>query len=252
MPGVGPAVARLALDLLSGAQPDFSALAAFAAPAAAKDCWSQFTTLMHELARSREWKAEIERLRKWYDPLLAARYDNAHTRLGDLDQLERIATRHATRVAFLTDLALDPPEAAGAQAGPPLKDEDWLILSTIHSAKGQEWRAVYVLNVVDGCIPSDLATGTTAEIEEERRLLYVAMTRARDDLVLMQPMRYYVRGQRVGSDPHVYAPRSRFITDADVAAFDIVAPPAASTAVNDDVNGPRVDLKSAMRRMWTS
>jgi DNA helicase-2/ATP-dependent DNA helicase PcrA len=250
MPGIGPAVARRALDLLKGGKDDFSALTAFAPPAAARDYWPALAALMRELAGSKEWKAEIERLRLWYDPLLAIRYESAHTRLGDLDQLERIATQHPSRVGFLTDLALDPPEAVGAEAGPPLKDEDWLILSTIHSAKGQEWRAVYVLNVVDGCIPSELATETSAEIEEERRLLYVAMTRARDDLVLMQPMRYYVRGQRSGSDKHVYAPRSRFIADADVAAFDVVTPPAPAATAHDEVAGARVDLKAAMRRMW--
>ncbi len=250
MPGVGPAAARRALDLLAGGTGDFSALAKFAAPAAAQEYWPALVNLMRELAASKEWKAEIERLRLWYDPLLALRYESAHTRLGDLDQLERIATRHPSRIEFLTDLALDPPEAVGAEAGPPLKDEDWLILSTIHSAKGQEWRAVYVLNVVDGCIPSDLATDTSAEIEEERRLLYVAMTRARDDLVLMQPMRYYVRGQRSGSDKHVYAPRSRFVAEEDIAAFDVVTPPAPAATAQDEVAGPRVDLKAAMRSMW--
>ena len=99
-------------------------------------------------------------------------------------------------------------------------DEDWLVLSTIHSAKGQEWRAVFILNVVDGCIPSDLATGTPEEIDEERRLLYVAMTRARDDLVLMQPLRFFMRGQARGGDAHVFAPRSRFIAECDLDAFE--------------------------------
>jgi len=121
----------------------------------------------------------------------------------------------------------------------------------MHSAKGQEWRAVYVLNVVDGCVPSDLATGTPEEIEEERRLLYVAMTRARDELVLVQPMRYYVRGQASGSDRHVYAARSRFITDGDLDAFELITP--ASRAAEADASigvSPRVDLRMAMRRMW--
>ena len=251
MPGVGPAAARRGLELFAGGKQDFAALAAYKPPAAAQEHWPALAMLMRELAASREWKAEIERLRRWYDPLLALRYESAHTRLGDLDQLERIATRHPSRIAFLTDLALDPPEAVGAEAGPPLKDEDWLILSTIHSAKGQEWRAVYVLNVVDGCIPSDLATETSAEIEEERRLLYVAMTRARDDLVLMQPMRYYIRGQRSGADKHVYAPRSRFVAESDIAAFDVVSPPPdASPGCAQDVPAPRIDLKQAMRNMW--
>jgi superfamily I DNA/RNA helicase len=86
---------------------------------------------------------------------------------------------------------LDPPDATSDKSGVPLRDEDYLILSTIHSAKGQEWKSVFVLNVVDGCIPSDLATGTSVEIEEERRLLYVAMTRAKDDLHLLVPQRFF-------------------------------------------------------------
>ena len=89
---------------------------------------------------------------------------------------------HFAVFSALADEGDDPPDATSDQSGPPLLDEDYLILSTIHSAKGQEWRSVHVLNVVDGCIPSDLGTGSTHELEEERRLLYVAMTRARDDL----------------------------------------------------------------------
>ena len=135
----------------------------------------------------------------------------------------------------------------------PLKDEDWLVLSTIHSAKGQEWRAVFVLNVVDGCIPSDLATGTPEEIDEERRLLYVAMTRARDDLVLMQPLRFYIRGQARGGNAHVFAPRSRFIADADLDAFELVGGRPYLRGRRGDGRAPpsaSIDLKTQMREMW--
>ena len=110
-------------------------------------------------------------------------------------QLEQIAAGYPSRERFLTELTLDPPDATSDQAGVPLLDEDYLILSTIHSAKGQEWKSVFVLNVVDGCIPSDLGTGTTAEIEEERRLLYVAMTRAKDSLHLIVPQRFFTHQQ---------------------------------------------------------
>ena len=102
----------------------------------------------------------------------------------------------------------------------PLLDEDYLILSTIHSAKGQEWKSVYLLNVVDGCIPSDLGTGTSAEIEEERRLLYVAMTRAKDDLHLVVPQRFFVHGQHAQGDRHLYAPRTRFIPEKLLGLFE--------------------------------
>ena len=117
-------------------------------------------------------------MRRWYEPHLERLHDDAAARAADLAQLEQIAASYRTREQFLTDLTLDPPSATSDEAGAPLLDEDYLILSTIHSAKGQEWKSVFVLNAVDGCIPSDLATGIADEIEEERRLLYVAMTRA--------------------------------------------------------------------------
>src|SRR5213595_4233558 len=122
-------------------------------------------------------------------------YEDAVLRQADLAQLAQIASSYPGRERFLTELTLDPPDATSDQAGVPLLDEDYLILSTIHPAKGQEWKSVYVRNVVDGCIPSDLGAGTTAEIEEERRLLYVAMTRARDDLHLLVPQRFFTHGQ---------------------------------------------------------
>jgi DNA helicase-2/ATP-dependent DNA helicase PcrA len=252
MPGVGPAVARSALSKIDGSNNGFSALGSARIPPAARESWTPLVTLMDELAASRDWLSEIERLRLWYDPLLEMRYDSPRTRLNDLDQLAHIARVHPSRGAFLTDLALDPPDACGGEAGAPVKDEDWLILSTIHSAKGQEWDAVYVLNVVDGCIPSDLAAGTPEEIEEERRLLYVAMTRARNHLALVQPLRFMVRGQSPGGDRHVYAPRSRFLQEADLDAFDIVRQPdAAQSAAHARPLVPvTVDLKAAMRQMW--
>jgi DNA helicase-2/ATP-dependent DNA helicase PcrA len=120
----------------------------------------------------------------------------------------------------MTELTLDPPDATSDQAGVPLLDEDYLILSTIHSAKGQEWTSVFVLNTVDGCLPSDLATGSTPQIEEERRLLCVAMTRARDQLHLVVLQRFYTHGQRSTGDRHVYAQRTRFIPDSILEHFE--------------------------------
>ena len=149
------------------------------------------------------------------------------TRAGDLEALERIAASFASRERFLSELTLDPPDATSDEAGPPLRDEDYLILSTIHSAKGQEWRSVFVLNCVDGCIPSDLATGSSEEIEEERRLLYVAMTRARDELTLVVPQRFYVHGQPKNGDRSVFAGRTRFIPPPLLKHFDRQTWPAA-------------------------
>jgi len=156
-----------------------------------------------------------------------------------------------SRDRFLSELTLDPPDATSDEAGPPLRDEDYLILSTIHSAKGQEWKSVFVLNCVDGCIPSDLATGSSEEIEEERRLLYVAMTRARDELTLITPQRFYVHGQPKRGDRHVFASRTRFIPPPLLKHFDRQAwPKAAPEPATKASEGPRVDLAARMRAMW--
>jgi superfamily I DNA/RNA helicase len=116
-------------------------------------------------------------------------------RAADVAQLGQIAAGYRSRERFLTELTLDPPDATSGRAGADLKDEDYTVLSTIHSAKGQEWRIVRILNAVDGCIPSDRATGTSEEIEEERRLLYVAMTRAKDELDVIVPQRFFTHQQ---------------------------------------------------------
>ena len=166
-------------------------------------------------------------------------------------QLEQIASGYASRERFLTELTLDPPDATSDQAGVPLLDEDYLILSTIHSAKGQEWKQVLVLNVVDGCIPSDLGVGTSAEMEEERRLLYVAMTRAKDDLHLIVPQRFFTHNQSAQGDRHLYATRTRFIPEALLQLFERTSwPKAAEAAARAAGQGPRIDLAARMRDRW--
>ncbi len=158
---------------------------------------------------------------------------------------------YVSRERFLTELTLDPPDATSDQAGVPLLDEDYLILSTIHSAKGQEWRAVFMLNVVDGCIPSDLGTGSTPELEEERRLLYVGMTRARDNLTLITPQRFFTHGQNAQGDRHVYASRTRFIPATLLQFFETASWPKISAAANEQSSRQvRVDIGARMRSMW--
>ena len=151
--------------------------------------------------------------------------------------------RRPSRERFLSDLTLDPPQATGAEAGSPHLDEDYLVLSTIHSAKGQEWDSVFVLSIADGCIPSDLATGTPGEIEEERRLLYVAMTRAKNVLALVHPLRFYVRQQSRCGDRHLYTPRTRFIPDAILDRFARVTSDLASGAAT--TVGPRSPARAS-------
>ena len=198
------------------------------------------------------WPSEIDLICRWYEPHLERKYEDAQSRLADLIQLQQIALSYPSRERFLTELTLDPPEATSAQAGSPLLDEEYLILSTIHSAKGQEWTTVSVLNVVDGCIPSDMATGSSVEIEEERRLLYVAMTRAKDQLHLMVPQRFYTHGQRSTGDRHVYASRSRFIPEPLLEHFECMAWPKSSAESDRSgaSNWQPIDIRSRLKSMW--
>jgi DNA helicase-2/ATP-dependent DNA helicase PcrA len=248
LPGVGPGQARKILERIAPEAAPLQALAGLPAPAKSGESWGLLVEALRALST---WPEDIGRARQWYAPHLERLHEDSATRQIDLVQLEQIAASYSTREKFLTELTLDPPDATSAEAGIPLRDEDYLILSTIHSAKGQEWKSVFVLNVVDGCIPSDLATGTEPEIEEERRLLYVAMTRAKDHLRLITPQRFFTHGQHRGGDRHVYAARSRFIPTDMLGSFDTIGWPAAPA---DGVRGPvsltRVDLGSRMRGMW--
>jgi len=249
VPGIGPANAARILDRL--AVPDPAAMLLIYAPPRASAEWKGFVTLFEALfSRASPWPAEFEQVRRWYQPHLERLHDDAAVRAADLAQLEQIAASYRTREQFLTDLTLDPPSASSDEAGAPLLDEDYLILSTIHSAKGQEWKSVFVLNAVDGCIPSDLATGSTDEIEEERRLLYVAMTRAKDQLDVMVPQRFYTHGQASGGDRYVHALRTRFIPTSVAKHFDQRVWPSAQHGASGAQPQAQVDVTARMRAMW--
>lgn len=252
LPGVGPTSAQRILDRAAEAADPLSAIVDSAPPPRAGGDWTAFVDALRALrARNAGWPGEIGLARAWYDPHLDRLHEDAVTRRADLLQLEQIASGYPNRERFLTELTLDPPDATSDQAGPPHRDEDYLILSTIHSAKGQEWKSVFVLNAVDGCIPSDLGTGSSAEIEEERRLLYVAMTRARDDLHLVVPQRFFTHGQAAHGDRHVYAARTRFIPKHLLGLFAQTSwpkfEPAAQARAAPQV---RVDVAARMRQMW--
>jgi DNA helicase-2/ATP-dependent DNA helicase PcrA len=251
LPGLGPAHARRVQAWLEGMGCDFAVLGGRDVPTAARADWPAFCELMCRLRRgTTDWHGQLGMVRAWYAPHLERLYDAAHARAADLEQLEQLAVHYPTRERFLSELTLDPPDAVGDEASDPYLDEDYLVLSTIHSAKGQEWDVVYVLNVVDGCIPSDMATGTPEEVEEERRLLYVAMTRARDHLHLLHPHRFYTRSRPDG-DHHVYAPRTRFIPEALLALFErrthSTTPPTDSF---DRPSAARIDVQVRLRDMW--
>ncbi|WP_210484163.1 ATP-dependent helicase [Microvirga antarctica] len=254
MPGVGPASAQRILDHMAGSVDPFTALAEAAAPPRAGDDWHLFVDTLAALrTQAAGWPSELEQARAWYEPHLQRIHEDSAPRLADLVQLEQIAAGYPSRERFLTELTLDPPDATSDQAGVPLLDEDYLILSTVHSAKGQEWKSVFVLNVVDGCIPSDLGTGTTAEIEEERRLLYVAMTRAKDHLHLVVPQRFYTHQQSATGDRHIYAARTRFIPSELLKHFERMpwpAPVPGEAARSSASPVLRVDIGARMRGMW--
>jgi DNA helicase II / ATP-dependent DNA helicase PcrA len=221
IPGIGPATASRLLDAVGESTDPAAACAAFAVPARSKEDWDAFVALYRRLRTpGLRWPADIELVKQWYLPHLERMHDDAQVRAADVEQLAALAGGHGSREAFLAEITLDPPEATSDRAGPPLLDEDYVILSTIHSAKGQEWKSVHVLNVVDGCIPSDMSTGSQDDIEEERRLLYVAMTRAKEHLHLVVPNRFFIKQQSQMGDRHVYAARTRFITPAMLKHFE--------------------------------
>jgi DNA helicase-2/ATP-dependent DNA helicase PcrA len=195
---------------------------------------------------------QVAEVKRFYAPLLEKRYDQAHVRSRDIDQLEQIAANFRTRSQLLTELALDPPSATQDLAGPPLREEDYLILSTIHSAKGCEWDAVYVIHAADGNIPSDMATGTAEEVEEERRLFYVALTRAKDFLEVCVPMKYYAKKWATG-DRHSIAQITRFLPESILEHFERITmkPAAASDGLQPgSITQVSQDIRKKIASMW--
>ncbi len=179
--------------------------------------------------------------------LLTERYDNLAVRLGDLDQLHALSAEYTRRSQFIADLTLDPPDST-SQVSDPHLDDDYLVLSTIHSAKGGEWDSVYVMHAADGNLPSDLALGDDGGLEEERRLFYVALTRAKNNLDILYPQRFYFR--RFGGDPsHTYAQPTRFLDGLEGLVNKVAATPTLDTdsartvAVGAD---PVTDVVSAL------
>ncbi|HYD89805.1 MAG TPA: ATP-dependent helicase [Vitreimonas sp.] len=248
IPGVGPAKAARILDAVdeTGA---YGVVRNTAPPAGASEAWEALKDMLGVMGKTPAWPSDLDLAARWYGPLMNERYDDARVRAGDIEQLQRIGSTFGSRTSFLTELTLDPPNSTSDESGPSTKDDDYLILSTIHSAKGQEWKNVFVLNVVDGCMPSDLGAGSTAELEEERRLLYVAMTRAKDELHLITPQRFYHTQQGKGGDKHVYAIRSRFLPTQILPKFEETSW-AAGEGVGDFASRgplPKIDLAAKAR-----
>jgi DNA helicase II / ATP-dependent DNA helicase PcrA len=256
VPGIGTASAKRLLDAVATAADPSTAMHSFKPPPAAAAEWSAWLEAFDAMSRpALRWPADFDCATAWYLPHLRRLHDDAPMREADLSQLARLAAGYPSREAFLSELTLDPPEATSDESGPPLRDEDYLILSTIHSAKGQEWKAVFVLNAVDGCMPSDMATGNAIEIEEERRLLYVAMTRARHHLHVLVPQRFYVTQQAEFGDRHLYGSLTRFIPPALVGAFDTGRGNEFGGAAADSSSWQAppvvIDAASRVRSLWS-
>ncbi len=220
LPGIGAATARRLMERLDQAGGSFETWNDCKVPRAAEPIWPGLVELLRDLAAGKEkLPAQVHRVRKFYAPLLETAYENAPARLHDLEQLEQIAARYPGRQRMLVELALDPPASTQDLPGKAELDDDYLVLSTIHSAKGLEWDAVYVIHASDGNLPSDMATGDPKQIEEERRLFYVALTRAKNHLYVLYPLRYYTTRPGV-SDYYGFAQSTRFLPKVVLKHFE--------------------------------
>jgi DNA helicase-2/ATP-dependent DNA helicase PcrA len=253
LPGMGPVNARWTLDALAEAGGGIKALSGLKVPSIVERDYKGLVELMEKLALpGRPWPGQVRQVREWYQPHLERIYEHFHTRIGDLDQLEQLSQQFPSRERFLTEITLDPPQSTSDLAGKAHLDEEYLILSTVHSAKGMEWDTVYVLNVVDGSFPNEFAT-RPEQIDEERRLLYVAMTRARNDLQLIQPLKFPITQQAPRGDAHVYGGRSRFVTEKVLKCFDQTCFASARHADSRLARAEEpisIDAVGKLRDMW--
>jgi DNA helicase-2/ATP-dependent DNA helicase PcrA len=266
LPGVGDATARAAIATLAADAWDPEAFSRFKPPARAREAHERLCATLRELRRRRVEPAaesgdvsataavadprgsvsvEIARIRAFYDAILREKYDKPEPRLADLDQLQTIAAGFPSRVAFLSALALEPPSATQDLATGSGGEDDLLVLSTAHSAKGKEWDAVFLIWAVDGFFPSSRALDDDDETEEERRLMYVALTRARNHLAVVYPLNSY--GSRRGADYSIDQ-LSRFL-DRDVRAKmqRVTLAEAEPPSAPPPNMAPALDLRALLR-----
>ena len=267
LPGIGDVTARAAIAAIGARSWDPDAIAAFTPPARAREAHGRLVALLRSL---RELPAagdddgsgnatgagagpseEIARIRRMYDGILRDIYDRPEPRLADLDQLQAIAAGFPGRAAFLAALALEPPSASTDLAGGEVDDEDdLLILSTAHSAKGKEWDAVFLIGAVDGAFPMARALGDDEELEEERRLMYVALTRARDHLAVVFPLASY--GSRLSAD-YAMGQLSRFIDRGVRERMQrvVLAEDDSAVAQAEPAERTGLDLRALLRGRFT-
>jgi DNA helicase II / ATP-dependent DNA helicase PcrA len=250
MPGIGDVTARAMMDSMAERSWDPDAFSHFMPPPRARDAHKNLAALLRRLRGVRAEDAsvgeDIDEIRSLYDSILAERYDRSEPRLADLDQLRVIAAGYPGRSAFLAALALEPPQSTQDLGSGGETEDDALVISTVHSAKGKEWDAVFVIWAVDGWFPSSRSLEDESQLEEERRLMYVAMTRARNHLAVTYPLNVYAT--RRGSDYSIDQ-LSRFIDRGLREKMQRVVPQetAAVSAPEAPVLGPPIDLRALLK-----
>ena len=252
LPGVGDATARSAIDAMASQAWSLDVFQHFPAPPRARAAHAKLGEMLRQLnirpSEEGEVGADIARVRLLYDDILRERYDRVEPRLSDLDQLQVIAGGYPSRGAFLSAIALEPPQATQDLAGGSTDDQDALILSTAHSAKGKEWDAVFLIWAVDGWFPMSRALNDEDEMEEERRLMYVAMTRARDHLHVTYPMNAY--STRRGAD-YSMDQLSRFIDRGVQTLMQRVVPKfEAPVRHAEEAPAEKLDLRGLLRKRF--
>jgi DNA helicase-2/ATP-dependent DNA helicase PcrA len=253
LPRIGPRTAESVLSHLTQQNNDLYSLSNYKSAMVKNDQWTQLCKLLPAVHHDTiQWSDQLSQVAGWYKDILEANYDDHFVRWGDIEQLVRISQQYNSRERFLSELTLDPPTCSGDLAGAPLLDDDFLILSTIHSAKGQEWKNVFVLNVADGNFPNEYACGDDKLIEEERRLLYVAMTRAQEELHLIQPLKYWVPQQQTHGDKHVFGSKSRFLTQSVMENMESSAYPRVCTTAREQKAGQKalIDIRKSILGTW--
>lgn len=253
LPGIGPKIAGKILDHLELHNFSFTALPSFNSAHLQSDEWRQLVELLPAIQNNDiSWVEQMPQVATWYRAMLEENYDNPFVRGGDIEQLAQISQQYPSRERFLSELTLDPPSSTGDLSNHPHKDDDFLILSTIHSAKGQEWHDVFIINVADGNFPNEYATGNPDELEEERRLLNVAITRAQRQLHLIQPLKYWVPEQQRFGGKHVYGAKSRFLTKAVQGTLQPISYPDRQWTEADRAAGEvaLADIKEKVIGMW--
>jgi DNA helicase II / ATP-dependent DNA helicase PcrA len=263
LPGIGPQRARALVDEADRAG-SLEPWRRFRPPSAAAEIWPQLLTLLDRLRASPgdlSLSGQLALVRDVYQPLLERVHDHPTARLSDIESLVALGGRYPDKASLLAELVLDPPSFTGELAGPPLLDDDYLVLSTIHSAKGLEWQAVYLIHAADGNLPSDLACGSDEEIEEERRLFYVALTRAREHLEVYVPLCYFTQ-PRSPFDRFGWAQPSRFLTPAVRGCFEEVESTGSFGAQGDGTLGDSdlpghaggqisaADVRASLESLW--